>query len=76
MKLKIHDLLCKELCGCGKVCYSHPDMPTKEHKCKDCLVKDEEIIEENLGFIEGLKSLFKNCKLIIAWFWNRRRWNH
>ena len=55
---QIHDLLCSKKCACGKVCYAHPDMPQLEHKCKDCLIRDHELIEEDVGFIKGFKDFF------------------
>lgn len=63
----MHDLLCKERCSCGKICYSHPDMSNREHKCKDCLIFDNELIEEDIGFSDGIKSLIYDFKIIIRY---------
>ena len=65
---QMHDLLCSKKCGCGKECYAHPDMPNTEHKCKDCLIRDNELIEDDVGFVQGLKSLVQDIGIILKYY--------
>ena len=69
---QIHDLFCSKKCGCGKECYAHPDMPNTDHKCKGCLIRDNELIEEDVGFVQGLKSLAQDIIIILRYY--KQKW--
>ena len=72
---QIHELFCSKKCACGKECYAHPDMPNTEHKCKDCLIRDKELIEGDVGFVQGMKSITKDIGIIIKYYLTKLFYN-